>query len=182
VQQPFQLLYVSTVDVYKHLWYADDVVAMLRREGFPLTLKLVGPAYPPALKRLKASLINFDLEGDCITYGGAVPHEKLNAHYTAADLCLFTSSCGNMPSILLEGMASGLPIGCSNRGPIPEIPGDADLYFDFEKPEGITTAIKRLIVSPELREEKSSIASAFVQQYSWQRCADETPTFLFTIV
>ncbi|SVC21166.1 uncharacterized protein METZ01_LOCUS274020 [marine metagenome] len=38
------------------------------------------------------------------------------------------------------------------------------------------------MVSPELRTEKSSIAFALVQQYSWQRCADETLTFLSTII
>jgi glycosyltransferase involved in cell wall biosynthesis len=182
LQKPFQILYVSTVDVHKHQWHVAEAVAMLRREGLPLALNLVGPAYPPALKRLKASLSNLDPEGDFITYRGAVPHEQLNAHYAAADLCVFASSCENMPNILLEMMASGVPIACSNRGPMSEILGDAGLYFDPEKPEDIATAIKRLIVSPELREEKSSTAFALVQQYSWQRCADETFTFLSTTV
>jgi glycosyltransferase involved in cell wall biosynthesis len=182
LQQPFQILYVSTVDVHKHQWHVADAIAILRREGLPLALNLVGPAYAPALKRLKATLINLDPEGDFITYSGALPHEQLNAHYAAADLCVFASSCENMPNILLEGMASGLPIACSNRGPMLEILGDAGLYFDPENPGDIANTIKRLIVSPELREEKSSDAFSLVQQYSWQRCADETLTFLSTIV
>jgi glycosyltransferase involved in cell wall biosynthesis len=180
-QHPFQILYVSTVDVYKHQWHVAEAVAILRSEGLPLALNLVGPAYPPALKRLKVTLSNLDPDGDFIIYKGAVPHDQLNVHYAAADLCVFASSCENMPNILLEGMASGLPIACSNRGPMPEILGDGGLYFDPEKPQDIATAIKRLIVSPELREEKSSAAFALVQQYSWQRCADETFTFLSTI-
>jgi glycosyltransferase involved in cell wall biosynthesis len=181
-QQPFQILYVSTVDFHKHQWHVAGAVAMLRREGLPLTLNLVGPAYPPALKRLKASLIKLDPDGDFITYRGVVPHEALNAHYTDADLCLFASSCENMPNILLEGMASGLPIACSNRGPMPEILGVAGLYFDPEKPKDIASAIKRLIVSPELREENSSAAFASVQQYSWERCSDETFGFLAKMI
>ena len=37
-----------------------------------------------------------------------------------ANLFIFASSCENMPNTLLEGMASGLPIACSDRGPMPE--------------------------------------------------------------
>jgi glycosyltransferase involved in cell wall biosynthesis len=180
-QQPFQILYVSTVDVHKHQWYVAEAIEILRHEGLPLALNLVGPAFPPALKRLKASLVKLDPTGDFILYKGAVPHNQLNGHYAAADLCLFASSCENMPNILLEMMVSGSPIACSNRGPMPEILGDGGLYFDPEKPEDIAAAVRKLMLSPALRAEKSGKAFELVKQYSWQRCADETFTFLSTI-
>ena len=87
-------------------------------------------------------MMNLDPDGDFITYKGTVPHEQLNAHYAAANLCVFASSCENMPNILLEGMASGLPIACSNRGPMSEILGDAGLYFDPEVVDSIAEAIR----------------------------------------
>ena len=40
--------YTSIVDVYKHQWNVAEAVLRLRREGMPVTLDLVGPAYPPA--------------------------------------------------------------------------------------------------------------------------------------
>ncbi len=83
-----------------------------------------------------------------------------------------------MPNILLEGMASGLPIACSDRGPMPEVLGDAGVYFDPEDVGSIRRAIQQLIVSPELRSEKAQAAFERICGYSWRRCADETFGFL----
>ena len=178
IERPFQIIYVSTVDVHKHQWHVAEAIAKLRRAGLPVSLSLVGPAYPPALRRLKATLARVDPDGDFIRYKGAVPHAELNVLYAKADICLFASSCENMPNILLEGMASGAPIACSNCGPMPEILGDAGLYFDPENSDDIAIGIRRLIESPSLREEKAKAAFASVQKYSWKRCADETFAFL----
>lgn len=178
MEQPFQILYVSTVDVHKHQWHVAEAIAKLRRSGVPVTLSLVGPAYPPALRKLKATLAKVDPAGKFITYVGAVPHAELNVLYTKADIFLFASSCENMPNILLEGMAAGLPIACSNRGPMPEILGDFGVYFDPENPQEIAKSIRLLIESPELRAEKAKAAYTSAQQYSWKRCANETFAFL----
>ena len=83
-------------------------------------------------------------------------HGKLNAAqqsvlYGQMDCVLFASSCENMPNILLEGMSSGLPIVCSNRGPMPEILKTAGEYFNPESIESICAAIMKLYNSVELR-------------------------------
>jgi glycosyltransferase involved in cell wall biosynthesis len=181
MDQPFQILYVSTVDVHKHQWHVAEAIAKLRREGVPVALSLVGPSYPPALSRLKATLGRLDPEGEFIRYMGAVPYTELNTIYAEADMFLFASSCENLPNILLEGMASGLPIACSNLGPMPELLGDAGVYFDPERPEDIANSVRRLIESSELRADKAKAAFVLVQQYSWKRCADETFDFLAAV-
>ena len=68
-----------------------------------------------------------------------------------------------------ESMAAGLPIACSNRGPMPEVLGDAGLYFDPEQPVQIAKAIHTLSLSPSLREEKARAAFNRSQHYSWGR-------------
>lgn len=83
-----------------------------------------------------------------------------------------------MSNILLEAMAAGLPIACSNRGSMPEVLGDAGVYFDPEKPEDIVRALQELIDSPTLRTQKAKAAFERVKAYSWQRCASETFNFL----
>ena len=84
------------------------------------------------------------------------------------------------PFVWLEGMAAGLPIECSNHGPMPEILGDFGVYFDPENPQEIAKSIRLLIESPELRAEKAKAAYTLAQQYSWKRCASETFAFLAT--
>ncbi|MEI7635937.1 MAG: glycosyltransferase family 1 protein [Syntrophus sp. (in: bacteria)] len=177
-ERPYQILYVSIVDTYKHQWQVAEAVAQLRNEGFPVALELVGPAYSPALQRLKRTLERVDPLGDFIRYAGAVSYADLPARYARADLFLFASSCENMPNILLEGMASGLPIACSNCGPMPEILGDAGIYFDPERPEDVARAIRELIESPFLRARKAAAAFERAKAYSWIRCADDTFGFL----
>ena len=83
-----------------------------------------------------------------------------------------------MPNILLEMMASGLPIACSNKEPMPEILGKAGIYFSPEQPEDISNALSKLIESPLLRMELAQASYDSAQAYSWQRCANETFSFI----
>ena len=175
---PFRILYVSIVDVYKHQWHVAEAVGRLRKNGFPIALDLLGPAYEPALGRLRNTLNNVDPTGEFVQYLGPVSYEELPMKYTRADLCLFASSCENMPNILLEGMASGLPIVCSNRGPMPDVLGDTSLYFDPENPDDIARAIQELLQSPMLRFKSAQASFERARIYSWKRCAHDTFMFL----
>lgn len=175
---PYRVLYVSIIDQYKHQWHVVEAVAALRKQGMSIVLDLVGPAYLPALKRLNQTLDHADAERHWVHYHGAIAFEALHHHYAQADLGLFASSCENMPNILLETMASGLPIACSNRGPMPEVLGKAGVFFDPEQPIDIARALRELIVSPELRTKLAQESYECAQKYSWQRCANETFQFL----
>lgn len=175
---PCRLLYVSIIDQYKHQWHVVEAVHALRMEGLSIVIELVGPAYPPALARLQEVIERLDPEGRWVHYHGALPYETLHDIYEQADLGVFASSCENMPNILLETMAAGLPVACSNRGPMPEVLGGAGLYFDPENPADIAQAIRMFILSPELRTEKAQACFERCQQYSWERCASETFSFI----
>ena len=179
--RPMRVLYVSIVNVYKHQWHVVEAVALLRKSGLPVMLELIGPAHPPALARLKSTLERFDPDGQFVHYAGAVARAELPTRYANADLCLFASSCENMPNILLEGMASGLPIACSDRLPMPEVLGGAGVYFDPENPQDIARALRQLIESRELREKLANASFARVREYSWVRCARDTFQFLSAI-
>lgn len=179
---PLRMLYVSIIDQYKHQWHVVEAVSNLRqRTGWSLALDLVGPAYPPALRRLQACIQRCDPGGSWVRYHGAVPFDQLHTLYGQADLGIFASSCENMPNILLETMAAGLPTACSNRGPMPEVLGDAGVYFEPEQPSDITRALRELIDSPQLRTEMAQASYQRARQFSWQHCADETFGFLAAV-
>ena len=175
---PFQLLYVSIIDQYKHQWHVVEAVADLRSRGYPVLLNLVGPAYPSSLKRLSKVTNKLDPNNDWVKYCGVAPYRDLHNIYNDSNLGIFASSCENMPNILLETMAAGLPIACSNRGPMPEVLGDSGLYFDPEQPIEIFNALETLINNPQLRLEKANASFVKVQQYSWSSCANKTFSFL----
>lgn len=176
--RPYRLLYVSIVDHYKHQWRVVEAVHAIRKEGLPVHLELVGPANPSAMARLQAVTTRLDAERHWVHYHGAIPYELLHQLYARADLGIFASSCENMPNILLETMAAGVPVACSSRGPMPEVLGNAGLYFDPEKSGDMTKVLRKFIYSPELRSEKARASFERAMQFSWERCTNQTFSFL----
>jgi glycosyltransferase involved in cell wall biosynthesis len=179
---PFKLLYVSIVDVYKHQWRVVEAVAELRRQGLPVVVDLIGPAYPRALSRLREAIKRLDPKEEFISYRGALPHSELAEYYHRADGFIFASSCENLPNILIEAMASGLPIACSDRGPMPEVLGEGGVYFDPEVPASMAETLSLLIRDSALRERCAALAYGRAQSYTWRRCATETFSFLRAVV
>ena len=177
-QRPFRWLYVSVVDGYKHQGEAVRAATRLRDEGFPLRLDFVGNTVHPWGRRLQETLAEIDADGGTVRFLGPLPFEELHRAYHEADGFLFASSCENLPNILLEAMASALPIACSERGVMPEVLGPAEIYFDPEDPASIARALATLMEQPELRARCSAEARARARQYSWPLCAERTFDFV----
>jgi len=179
---PLRIVYVSIVDQYKHQWVVVEAIGQLRaRTSWPLVLDLVGPNYPPALARLNSALDRWDPARDWVIYHGTVPYQHLHGIYKNADIGLFASSCETFGIILLETMAAGLPIACSDRGPMPEVLGEAGLYFDPMSPKDIEQVLELLVSSPQLREKFSRMSYSRSQAYTWERCAVQTFRFLYNV-
>lgn len=52
---------------------------------------------------------------------------------------------------MLEAMARGVPVACSDRAAFPEVAGDAALLFDPDEPAGVAAALARLVQDESLR-------------------------------
>jgi glycosyltransferase involved in cell wall biosynthesis len=178
---PLRLLYVSVVDAYKHQWHVAEAVAALRGEGLPIAIDFVGPAYPPALRRLRAAMSRLDPGGRFLRYLGAVSHREMVDVYRGAELFVFASSCETISITLVEAMAAGLPIACARRGPMPEVLGRAGEFFDPEDPGSIASTLRQLAQGVELRARCARAAHERAGEYSWARCARETFAFLRSV-
>jgi len=119
-----------------------------------------------------------DPKGEFVQQIGFVPHKDLPSHLANTDLFIFASSCENMPNTLVEAMAVGLPIACSNRGPMPEILGEGGVYFNPEDPQSIANAVEEIIKPPSLRRPIATRAKQRSEEFSWARCASETWSFI----
>jgi glycosyltransferase involved in cell wall biosynthesis len=175
---PMRLVYVSIVDVYKHQWNVAEAVVRLRQAGLPISIQFVGDGYPPARERLLRVIRAHDRHGQFLKYSGPAEHADLPGCYQSADGFVFASSCENLPNILLEAMASGLPIACSNRLPMPEVLGPAGVYFDPLRPRQIEEALRQLFHESELRKHLAIAAHERARQFSWSACARDTFRFL----
>ena len=180
--KPFRVLYVSIIDMYKHQSNVIEAISILRNKGFHIVLDLIGPSYPPALTYLKKKIKTFDSNNEFINYLGLVDYESINKYLLNADVGVFASSCENMPIILMEKMASGLPIACSNRGPMPEVLTDAGLYFDPENPIDIASSLEKLYLSNELRKVLAEKSYAISKNFSWMSTTYKTFKFFSELI
>ena len=177
-ERPIRCLYISNAALHKHQWTVVEAIATLRSGGLDIELQLVGGGSGPGLERLHRQIAISDPDRTFVDEVGAVSHAQLPEYLSRADLFIFASSCENMPNTLVEAMASGTPIACAKRGPMPEVLEDGGVYFDPEKPDSIADAVASLMGDADLRRTVSETAQALAMQYSWRRCARETWTFL----
>ena len=176
--RPFRVLYVSVVMPYKHQFEVLDAAAKLRDSGFPIELRLVGASWGKYGASFSKRLNGLDPSGRFLKWNGHVPFESLHLLYRDADAFLFASSCENLPNILIEAMAEGLPIACSCRGPMPEVLGDSGLYFEPTDVDSIAECLLNLGENQGLRGRLAESAWQKAQVYSWKRCANETFNFI----
>jgi glycosyltransferase involved in cell wall biosynthesis len=172
------LLAVGDIYVQKNYLTLIEALAIARRTHPDLTLKIaganVGDEYPAqvmnAIRRLGL--------GDAIELLGSIDRDRLASLYRDCAMLVFPSTAETFGHPLVEAMASGAPIACSNRAAMPEILGDAGLYFDPLDPEDMAAAIGKLIDDPDLAARLSIAARERAQRYSWEKAAKETADIL----
>ena len=167
------IFYVSTLDVYKAQLAVLRGYALARNGGVESKLVLVGPEYPPYGKKVRAQMDALGLQ-EHVLPAGSVPYLDLPAAYAHSRLNIFASECENCPNILLEAMASGRPLLCSNRAPMPEFAGDAAVYFDPADPAQFARELVALLSDPERMREYGERARDRSRSYDWQTAATRT--------
>ena len=183
IKNNYKILYVSTISLYKHQWNVIEAVAKLRNKyGWPLELNIVGSVGDSlAIKKLKNSIALWDPKRKWVKFNGPVSHGLLNKVYKKANLGIFASSCENMPNILIEMMAMGLPVACSNKGPMKQFLKQSGSYFNPESPKEIFHSLKNLIKNPTLRKKNSKNSYKIAKKYSWNQSSKATFNFLKNI-
>lgn len=178
----YKILYVSIIDVYKHQINVVHAIARLKKLGYNVSIDLIGPAYKPELDKLSTVIKLLDPNNTFIKYVGNYPYKDLHNKYPMYDLFVYASTCENQPIILLEAMASGLPIASSNFGPMPEVLEDAALYFNPEDVQSITVALKRYFDDNQLRYTNAQKSLNASNKYSWEICSKKTFEYIYNVL
>ena len=178
LENTFKLLYVSILMPYKHQIEVAIAVSKLRLEGYPVSAKFIGNSWGSYGKKFQKFIKNLDPEGKYLIWPGSLEFNKLHKEYSLTDAFVFASSCENLPNILIEAMAAGLPIVSSDRGPMTEVLADGGIYFDPENTDSIAFAIKKLIDNSDLRQNLAELSWMRSKEYSWDKCATETFAYI----
>jgi glycosyltransferase involved in cell wall biosynthesis len=106
--------------------------------------------------------------------GKFVSDNELIKLYSEAIAFVFPSLYEGFGIPVLEAFASCCPAIISNTSSLPEIGGDAAIYFDPYSIDDMRTQIDRVISSPALQNKMIEKGKERVKQFSWKKCAEET--------
>lgn len=144
-------------------------LALVPKQDRP-TLVITGGQHPDPLSSLVAEL---DLDASVLLEGW-LPRRQLEGLYSRATAVVVPTRFEGFGLPVLEAMAHGAPVLCSDLPVLREVAGDAAVYFDPENPASIAAAITDTIGNPALRDALAASGLDHAATYSWQRTADQT--------
>lgn len=106
-----------------------------------------------------------------IIYAGRISDSEVKALYTHALAYIFPSLYEGFGIPPLEAMHCGCPVIASNRTSIPEVCGDAALYFDPTSTENLQLEVERILLDEKLREGLIYNGHQRAQLFRWDTTA-----------
>ena len=94
--------------------------------------------------------------------------------YTHAQAFVYPSLYEGFGIPPLEAMSCGCPVVCSGLSSIPEVVGEAGMYFDPLSPQDMARAIQSVLDNSDLKAELIKAGFERIKRFSWERCATET--------
>jgi glycosyltransferase involved in cell wall biosynthesis len=165
------VLSVAARRPHKNLARLLDALALTSSERRPV---LVLPGYAtPWDRELRQHAERLGLESD-VRFLGWVSDDELEGLYATATLFVLASLYEGFGLPVLEAMARGVPVACSDRGSLPEVTGGAARLFDPERPESIAAAIEELLADPAERARLAAAGRARAAVLTWQETARAT--------
>lgn len=172
---PRYLLYLGTLEPRKNLELLVRAFARWRAQAGPVDQEVVlvlagakGWYYDTIFRQVEALGLS-----DVVYFAGFVPTAELPDWYRAAYAFVYPSQFEGFGLPVLEAMACGLPVVCSQSPSLLEVAGDAALTFAAHDEEGLAHSLALVTGQPELRRALQARGMARAAHFSWRRCAEQ---------
>jgi glycosyltransferase involved in cell wall biosynthesis len=163
------VLSVSAHRPHKNLGRLIDAMAVLERP-----FVLVVPGYETRWEDELAAHVRRRGMQERVRLLGWLGDAELEGLYASATCMAFPSLAEGFGLPVLEAMARGLPVACSNATSLPEVAGEAALYFDPLDLPAMSGAIERLLRDGELRQRLAAAGREQAAHFTWERTAEGT--------
>ena len=165
------LLYPAMAFPHKNHLRLFEALAILRdRHDLRFTLICTGRQYESHTPVLEQAVEKLGLQAQ-IRMLGSIPTDDLVALYGAAWALVFPTLFEGIGMPVLEALQYGLPVVSSRAACLPEVAGDAALFFDPTRTEAIVEALLVAHREPELLERTMRAAPATLARFCWPRAA-----------
>ena len=145
--------------------------ARILRERYGLSISFVFSGAPTAFyQRIRRQVRKLRMD-DQVRFLGFVSPFDLQCLYRLSRCMLFPSRFEGFGLPLVEAFSAGVPTACSNVTSLPEVAGDAALFFNPEDPVEIANAIRRLWNEEGLRTELIDRGRRVAARLTWDRTA-----------
>jgi glycosyltransferase involved in cell wall biosynthesis len=135
---------------------------------------LVVPGYPTFHESTLQARVEALGGAGRIRFTGWLEDALLDGLYRAASCFVFPSLAEGFGLPVLDALVRGTPTACSNASSLPEVAGDAVLYFDPMDVGEMTRAIERLLADAALRERLRRAGPERARIFTWERTAQAT--------
>jgi glycosyltransferase involved in cell wall biosynthesis len=166
------ILSVGTIEPRKNLVTLLEAYRVLRDRGASVKLVIVGKKgwrYESFFQRLH----EIGLENE-VVFPGFIPDEDLPAVYTMADTFVFPSLYEGFGLPVLEAMACGAPVICSNTSSLPEVTGDGAVLVPPHDVRGWIEALEQVLNNEAFRADLSQCGLRQAARFTWQSTARKT--------
>ncbi|MFX1296628.1 MAG: glycosyltransferase family 4 protein [Promethearchaeota archaeon] len=173
-----ELIFIGRLIEIKRVSDAINAIAELKDDFPNLRLTIVGSG--PAEKSLKKISSNLSVK-NFTRFIGEISHKKVPKYLSKADIFIFTSPKEGFPTVLLEAMASGLPILAPKSTAIPELVHNhvnGFLYSPGNNKELIEN-LKILMKDNALRKLMGENSQKLAKIYSWKKIINQLIKFYF---
>ncbi|HUP44364.1 MAG TPA: glycosyltransferase family 1 protein [Thermoanaerobaculia bacterium] len=167
------LLFVSTIEPRKNLGVLLDAYARLRKSG-----RYAGSLVVAGRIGWKSDEMARRLREPGVVHVDYVPPARLATLYRNADVFVFPSIYEGFGFPVLEAMAHGTPVIAARSSSLPEIAGEAALYFAPSDVEGLIAALERLLDDAPLRAAMVEKGKAQAAKFTWEDAAEKTAAVL----
>lgn len=156
----------------KHVELIKAFSLFKKNTGLPHRLVLAGADGPYSSEVHKAAFES-DYASD-IFLTGYFPHESFPQLYAGSEALIFPSTCEGVGLPVLEAMATGVPVACSNASALPEIAGNATIYFDSDNIVDIALSLEKLATDKKLCENLVHKGIEWAKKFNWENTVKET--------
>lgn len=170
----FMLYPASTWPHKNHIKLLEAVSILRSKYSLEKTLILTGIPKNNQ-KNITETIERLELKG-LIKFLSFVPFSDLPIIYNLASIMVFPSLFEGFGIPLVEAMNVGLPIACSDRTSIPEVVGDAGIYFNPDSAEDIAEKIYQLWKDEDLRKRLVNRGFERAERFTWQKGIEMTLT------